>query len=320
VEEPTPAPPAASAFQREGASAYAPVGLRDARVLHKGEVELDLVFALERFGGNLDDTESVGEAEIRAAGFPSTAFRMDRDEASLGVLWAPFERLTLALTIPYLATELSQHAPDGSSYTTRSDGLGDLEVAALVPFMQYRDQSIVLDLGASLPTGDISPEDETPFGRSRLAYPQRLGSGTFDLAPSITYRGFAQSFAWGGQIGGVFHLYRNHLDYQLGNRFDVSVWGAVAPVSWLSASLRAAYSSRGNIRGQDAGLPVLTQAADPNLQAGSRLDLAPGVNLALPFLGRQRLGVEAELPVFQDLDGPQLERDFRLVAGWQWTF
>ena len=38
------------------------------------------------------------------------------------------------------------------------------------------------------------------------------------------------------------------------------------------------------------------------------------------FLAGQRLGVEIGIPVYQDLDGPQLERDWTFRAGWQWVY
>ncbi|WP_156346373.1 hypothetical protein [Verrucomicrobium spinosum] len=37
-------------------------------------------------------------------------------------------------------------------------------------------------------------------------------------------------------------------------------------------------------------------------------------------LKNQRLAVECLWPVYQDLNGVQLERDWTLYAGWQWAF
>lgn len=308
------------AFHPPGAAGYAPMGVRGARVLRKGEFELGFTYVHDDFVGNRDNTHRVDEDEVRAAGFPLVALRLDRDEFRVTALWAPFERLTLRASLPYAFTEMQQHAPDGTSFTTRTRGIGDLEVSAVVPFMEYRGQAILLDLGMAFPTGDISLEDVTPFGRSRVSYPQRLGSGSFQAMPGVVYRGFSGPFGWGAQIGGTLALNRNHLDYRLGNRVEVSAWGAFEATPWLSGSLRLGYDGWENVSGQDAGLPPFSQTADPNQQAGMLVYLAPGVNLAVPFLGGQRLGVEAELPVFQSLDGPQLEHDWRLLAGWQWTF
>jgi len=47
-----------------------------------------------------------------------------------------------------------------------------------------------------------------------------------------------------------------------------------------------------------------------------------GVNVVLPLgpLGEHRLAAEALLPVYRDLDGPQLENDWMPIFGWQYAF
>ena len=62
--------------------------------------------------------------------------------------------------------------------------------------------------------------------------------------------------------------------------------------------------------------------ADPNLRAGHRIDMLGGVNFVVPLgpLGEHRIALEAGAPVYQWLDGPQLETDWRVIAGWQFAF
>jgi hypothetical protein len=62
----------------------------------------------------------------------------------------------------------------------------------------------------------------------------------------------------------------------------------------------------------------MVQTADPDRQGGQRLDLVFGLNTLLPssLPGRNRLGVEIGVPVYQDLSGPQLETDWTITAGW----
>ena len=59
-----------------------------------------------------------------------------------------------------------------------------------------------------------------------------------------------------------------------------------------------------------------------DLRAGTHLDAGLGVNLYVPGgpLAGFRLAAEALLPVYQDLDGPQLETDVQLVVGAQYAF
>ena len=65
--------------------------------------------------------------------------------------------------------------------------------------------------------------------------------------------------------------------------------------------------------------PRRVPTADPDRRGGSRVDLGLGLNFKLPMKGH-RLAVEAALPVYQDLDGPQLGAEWILTAGWQFAF
>ena len=62
--------------------------------------------------------------------------------------------------------------------------------------------------------------------------------------------------------------------------------------------------------------------ADPDRRAGGRLDLLFGANLFAPEgeLEGLRLALEAGLPVYQRLDGPQLETDALVSLNLEWTF
>jgi hypothetical protein len=46
--------------------------------------------------------------------------------------------------------------------------------------------------------------------------------------------------------------------------------------------------------------------------------LGLGMNMLLPAKGH-RLAFEASLPVYQNLNGPQLEVDWTLTIGWQYS-
>jgi hypothetical protein len=94
-----------------------------------------------------------------------------------------------------------------------------------------------------------------------------------------------------------------------------------------SASVRLSSESWGNINGADPAFagPVMMRMVPtvfPDLRGGSRLDVAGGVNMFVKRLqpGQTRLGVEVSAPIYQDLDGPQLEVDYQVMAGLQVLF
>ena len=112
----------------------------------------------------------------------------------------------------------------------------------------------------------------------------------------------SQRMAGGGSVWRLHQRLREGLEPQL-------IW-PYSPDAW------------GNIDGQDETLvvaPSVVPTADPNRRGGSRIDLAVGLNVKTPLQGH-RLALEAALPVYQNLDGPQLGAEWFLTAGWQFSF
>jgi hypothetical protein len=67
---------------------------------------------------------------------------------------------------------------------------------------------------------------------------------------------------------------------------------------------------------------MMVPTADPDLRGGRRLELGAGINFSIargPLHGH-RLALVLLGPVWQNLDGPQLETDWRILAGWQYAF
>jgi hypothetical protein len=150
----------------------------------------------------------------------------------------------------------------------------------------------------------------------------QLGSSTLDLEPGLTYLGQSSDWSWGGQARGTFRLGKNDREWALGNRYIGTVWGARRFGPNLSLSLRSELTSVGDIRGADPAPsvnPMMVPTARSDLRSGTRFDLAPGVNIYLPRARALRFAGELLLPVYQNLDGPQLETDWTLVLGLQVT-
>ena len=79
----------------------------------------------------------------------------------------------------------------------------------------------------------------------------------------------------------------------------------------------------GNIDGQDDDLnPAMVPTADPDRRGGKRIDALFGVALEgqSGWVKGHRLEVEVGLPIYQHLDGPQLETDWIVTAGWRFSF
>jgi hypothetical protein len=239
-------------------------------------------------------------------------------------------RLTVMAMTSYKRKRMRHVTRMGARFTTETAGMGDAMLGA--HFSAYRDltHEVVLTTMLSLPTGSIDEKDGTPMGVGRLPYPMQLGSGTWDLLPSVVYTGLAGDLQWGVEVGGTIRLGRNDNHYRLGDEFRLDISAGYAVASWLLPRLGFHYRVWGNIHDEDPGLnPAMVPTADPNRRSGQRLDMILSVEAMLDgelveeALGRAiegRFVVELMLPLYQYLDGPQLESDWGLKLGAQVTF
>ena len=148
----------------------------------------------------------------------------------------------------------------------------------------------------------------------------QLGSGSWGIAPSITLNSAHGPWSWGAQASAKIYLDDNSEGYRLGNRGEATVWGTRQVSEWASVSLRATASTWSDIHGSDEDLlPLPVPTADPNLRGGSRLDLSLGLNLFNQDHSFQ-VGLEAGVPVWEDLDGPQLGTEYFFILGAQYSW
>ena len=277
--------------------------------------------------GNRDGSSRMSTADVLAQGYMVTPTKMSMQMHMLDIMYAPSDRVTLMFMLPYWRISMDHRTGLGVRFTTDSQGPGDIKLSTLYSAWQRdreeRTDRLVVQIGASLPTGSTNAKDQTPMGRTTLPYPMQLGSGTVDFRPGLTYLGQTADWAWGSHLGGTFRFYENRQDYQLGNRGQLGIWASNKLTDWLSMSLRLDGQAWGNIHGADSRLmPAMVPTADPDLRAGQRLDMLLGTNLfALsgPLEGH-RIQLEVGLPIYQHLDGPQLETDWRVSLSWNFTF
>ena len=152
----------------------------------------------------------------------------------------------------------------------------------------------------------------------------QLGAGTFSIVPALAYLWGKERVSTGLMAKGFVFIGRNSQDYSVGNKFNFNAWGAYRALDWISLSARFNYDWWANYDGAD---PRFDQAVKnnlvytvfPNLRGGQRLDLLGGANILFPeFMGYEtRLAIEYGAPIYQNLNGPQLETDHVLWLGFQ---
>ena len=315
---------------------HAPIGVMGEHYHKMNEWMLSYRHMYMTMEGNRNGTDNLSIGQV-AGTFPVVPTRMDMQMHMVGVMYAPTDNLTLMGMLPYQNIEMDHinvggvgGLAAGTVFTTQTDGIGDLKFGGLIKLYNQHGNSVHLNLGVSLPTGSIDEQDVAPgpggFIRRVLPYPMQLGSGTFDLKPGFTYLGQTPDWSWGAQVLGTVRIDENDRNYKLGDKVESSTWIARRMSDWLSTSFRLNAQAWGNISGQDLrlgagpGFPVET--ADPNRRGGSRLDALLGANIYFRkgWLKGHRIAIEGGLPVYQYLDGPQLETDWVMTLGWQYAF
>ena len=311
---------------------HAPIGVMVDHGHEKGEIMLSYRYMYMDMVGNRDGTDQVSLSQIFDANGPYRFMiaptRMPMQMHMFGVMYAPIDQVTVVATLPVIDLFMDHVTRRGVEFTTRSANVGDLRVGGLIQLARFGDQSVHAGAMVALPTGAIDETDVTPMSAPRytlLPYPMQTGSGTFDLMPSITYLGQTEWWSWGGQASATIRTGTNDNDYTLGDRYSGTFWGARRFNDWVSASARIEGTTWGNIEGADPRLPgpgaLVVPTARPDLRGGSRVDVGVGVNVYVRrgLFKATRLAVEGMLPIYQDLDGPQLETDWTVTAGLQYT-
>ena len=331
------------------ATDHAPIGVMADHRHGKGELMVSLRYMHMDMSGNRDGTDSLSPGEIATTvpnpfagnpGMPPTLrvvpLEMPMKMLMPGVMYGLNDRVTLLAMGMYLENEMEHVTYQGGMgttrlgrFTTESAGWGDTTVGAIIGLDDGANKhgQVNLGLSLSLPTGSIvetgrvlTPMDMQPT--LRLPYPMQLGSGTYDLKPSLTARGRSGQWSYGGQVSGTIRLNENDEGYTLGDVYGATAWLAYEARPWISLSGRFKARSAGQVNGRDPQIMAPVQTADPDNHGGETVEALIGMNLAgqSGALKGHRLAFELGLPLYRDLNGPQLETDLTFTIGWQKAF
>ena len=259
--------------------------------------------------------------------------KMTMNMHMIGAMYVPSDWLTLMFMGMYMEKSMDHITFQGAAGTTRlgtftttSSGIGDIKVSGMFRLSKKNMHKIYINAGISLPTGDTDKRDTilTPAGaRSNvvLPYEMQLGSGTFDLLPGVTYTGALKKVSWGAQYMGTFRI-GDHKGYSLGDIHEATSRLSYQWEPSLSTSIKLAYKHEGKIDGIDGRISLPVQTADPDKYGGDTVNLYFGLNLAgqTGILQGHRVTLEAAIPIHQDLNGPQMESDYVVTIGWQYSW
>ena len=151
----------------------------------------------------------------------------------------------------------------------------------------------------------------------------RLGAGTFDFRPGLTYKTYGENHSMGLQYQADIPVGKNYRGYRIGAEHRVNWW--VARLVGLEKKLTLTYRIEGLFRDNDVGFDtqlgpdnMVISTNRPDMRSGEWVNFGYGLIYQLP--GGGRFNVELAHPVYQHLRGVQLETDLSLAASFSKAF
>lgn len=228
----------------------------------------------------------------------------------------------------------------GMSYTG-TKGLTDFTLSGVYRVYQDPIHRIQINLGMSFPTGSTQNTftlliPNVTYQTSRAFYAMQPGWGTFDIMPGVVYAGHLDKWSWGASYRGRFPLTVNTQSvlgdpvvairelvatrlafsapgYRWGDLHEFNGWGGYTWIPGFTTTARVNATLQGPIRGYDPNIRGRAQAANPLFYGGQRVEVFGGATIGGKLLGWEplSLAIEAGLPVYQNLNGPQLSKNWQ---------
>ena len=283
--------------------AHAPISVMGDHTHRKGGWMLSYRYMNMQMDGMRSGTKRVNSQNVFTENYAVAPENMTMEMHMFGLMYAPTDQLTLVAMTNYIDTTMNHRVNPAvagminggdSVFTTESSGFGDIKLSALYRLYLEGKSKAHFGLGFSLPTGSIDEKGDAPsmVGRQRqlLPAPMQLGSGTFDLLPSLTYVQQFTDWSWGAQASGVIRLEsENGNNYRLGNKFELTSWAGYNLAEWIGLTGGFSYGYAGELKGGQKyvgsagpmGRRSVTTAFSDNY-GGERIDLILGINLLKP--------------------------------------
>lgn len=219
--------------------------------------------------------------------------------------------------------------------------LADSTLSGIYRIYQDDIHRIQISLGFSFPTANYAATFSNfllPTGiraNIRGFYGMQPGTGTFDILPGVIYAGYLGPWSWGLGYRGRFPLAPNTLGYswdyllayrltfplgptpsggyRWGDLHEFNGWFGYTWTPGLTTTFRASASTQGPIRGFDPEIRGAAVPANPAFYGGQRVELFGGATVSGKFIGYENatVAVEAGLPVYQNLNGPQIMKNWQ---------
>lgn len=278
-----------------------------------GTFAIDYRYQLADDSGVRDGRAAIALSDL-LEDYPASPTGRTAQTHTLALSYAPHAAVLVEAWLPIALRSMDHALAAGGGYTTSTRGLGDAGAGATAWLFATDAERLYIGLSGTAPMGSIEERDDDG---ELLPYPMQLGAGTPVALPRVGYLARQGDLSWGGELNGELPLGDNDRGYRPSRGIEVAGWSGWRSGPWLGHA-RVAGRAWGDLGGADGELdPTALPINAADRYAGVLADVTVGAQLTLP--GSIALAIAVTVPVFQDLDGPQLERGASATASVRYS-
>lgn len=129
---------------------HAPIGVMGDHMHQKNEWMISYRYMNMRMEDLKEGSEDVSFSDA-LADYMVTPTRMDMQMHMIGVMYAPSNKVTLSLMLPYVRFEMDHLTRMNTTFITESDGVGDIALNALYSINKAEHSNLHAQVGLVIP-------------------------------------------------------------------------------------------------------------------------------------------------------------------------
>ena len=210
--------------------------------------------------------------------------------------------------------------PIGGNYVG-TKGFSDLTTSVIYKLYDDKKHRIQASIGMAYPLSSNTANmslflPNATYDIERAHYSFQPGPRTWDLLPGILYAGNFNAWSWGVSYRGRLPLAANPQGWRFGDLHEFNGWLGYSLFSGVTSTIRINGAAQGRIRGFDPQIKGYAVPTDPNFYGGQWIQVFGGSSFDGDMIGLRAYSIELEagIPIYQNLNGPQIRNNWQAGA------
>jgi len=291
-----------------------------------GMLMFDYRYTRMNMSGMLDQKKEVSATDAvdsnQIYGYMMAPTDMSMDMHMVMAMYHTRDYMVMGM-LHYMSNQMGMYSIDGTESSMRTQGLADSILTASFP----GPMNLSFMIGMSFPTGSINERGPMTHIANvveegvKYPYGMQLGSGSYDFKQGISYESPIRFFQWSASYDYTARLHNNINGYRLGNVLQAKSWAKLNFTNTVSGRLSLNLRNVEKISGVDAendDNKAMSPTMDARNYGGKRLDM--GIGLRYETAKMTSIDLDATMPVYQDLFGPQMKTQWIATLGLGYMF